>query len=135
MKVLSHSVTSNSATPWMVTHQSPLSMGFSRQEDWSGLPFPSPGDLPDPGVLTGVYHIAGRLLSKPPRKLLSICQGVELFSGVPDCSTQFSFINRNMTTLKSCLVNHNPTLIHLFYFWTLHSHEEFQWVNILFYII
>ena len=38
------------ATPWTVTCQAPLSMGFSRQEYWSGLPFLSPGDLPDPGV-------------------------------------------------------------------------------------
>ena len=38
------------ATPWTVAHQAPLSMEFSRQEYWSGLPFPSLGDLPDPGV-------------------------------------------------------------------------------------
>ena len=38
------------ATPWTVACQAPLSMGFSRQEYWSGLPFPSPGDLPDPGI-------------------------------------------------------------------------------------
>ena len=38
------------ATPWTVANQVPLSMGFSRQEYWSGLPFPSPGDLPDPGI-------------------------------------------------------------------------------------
>ena len=37
------------ATPWTVARQAPLSMGFSKQEYWSGLPFPSPGDLPDPG--------------------------------------------------------------------------------------
>jgi len=37
-------------TPWTVASQAPLSMGFSRQEYWSGLPFPSPGDLPDPGI-------------------------------------------------------------------------------------
>ena len=37
-------------TPWTVAHQAPLSMGFSRQEYWSGFPFPLPGDLPDPGV-------------------------------------------------------------------------------------
>ena len=36
--------------PWTVAYQAPLSMGFSRQEYWSGLPFPSPGDLPDPGI-------------------------------------------------------------------------------------
>ena len=38
------------ATLWTVAHQAPLSMGFSRQEYWSGLPFPSPGDFPDPGI-------------------------------------------------------------------------------------
>ena len=37
-------------TPWIVACQAPLSMGFSRQEYWSGLPFPPPGDLPDPGM-------------------------------------------------------------------------------------
>ena len=36
------------ATPWIVAYQAPLSMGFSRQEYWSGVPFPSPGDLPNP---------------------------------------------------------------------------------------
>ena len=38
------------ATPWTVVHQAPLSMGFSKQEYWSGLPLPSPGDLPNPGI-------------------------------------------------------------------------------------
>ena len=38
------------ATPWTVAHQAPLSMGFSRQEHWSGLPCPPPEDLPDPGI-------------------------------------------------------------------------------------
>ena len=38
------------ATLWTIAHQAPLSMGFSRQEDWSGLPCPAPGDLPDPGI-------------------------------------------------------------------------------------
>ena len=36
--------------PWTVARQAPLSMGFPRQEHWSGLPFPPPGDLPDPGI-------------------------------------------------------------------------------------
>ena len=40
-------------TPWTVAHQAPLSMGFSRQEYLSGLPFPSPGDLSDPGIEPG----------------------------------------------------------------------------------
>ena len=41
---------SDSATTWTVAHQAPLSMGFSRQEYWSGLPFPTPRDLPNPGI-------------------------------------------------------------------------------------
>ena len=46
---ISCSVMSDSV-PWTAAHQAPLTMEFSRQEWWSGLPFPSPGDLPDPGV-------------------------------------------------------------------------------------
>ena len=48
VKLLSH--VQLFVTPWTVTHQEALSMGFSRQEYWSGLPFPSPRDLPDPGI-------------------------------------------------------------------------------------
>ena len=44
------SVMSDSAMPWTAVHQAPLSMGFSRQEYWSGLPLPSAGDPPDPGI-------------------------------------------------------------------------------------
>ena len=55
------------ATPWTVAHQAPQSMGFSRQEYWSGLPFPSPGDLPDPGIKPGSPALrADALLSEPP---------------------------------------------------------------------
>ena len=46
----SRSVVADSFDPWAVTCQAPLSMGFSRQQYWSGLPFLSPGDLPDPGI-------------------------------------------------------------------------------------
>ena len=49
--LFSHQVMSNSfVTLWTVAHQAPLSMRFHRQEHWSGLPFPSPGDLPNPGI-------------------------------------------------------------------------------------
>ena len=41
------------ATPWTVAYQAPPSVGFSRQEYWSELPFPSPGDLPNPGIEHG----------------------------------------------------------------------------------
>ena len=47
-------------TPWTVVHQTSLSMGFPRQKYWSGLPFPSPGDLPDPGIEPASSMLAGR---------------------------------------------------------------------------
>ena len=54
------------ATPWTVAYQAPPSMGFSRQGFWSGLPFPSPGDLPDPGIKLGPPTLqADALPSKP----------------------------------------------------------------------
>ena len=55
------------AAPWTVAYQASLSMGFSRQEYWSGLPFPSPGDLPDPGIEPGRPALeADALTSEPP---------------------------------------------------------------------
>ena len=51
VKLLSH--VQLFATPWIVAYQAPPSMGFFRQEYWSGLPFPSPGDLPNPGIKPG----------------------------------------------------------------------------------
>ena len=59
--MLISSVTSNSTTLWTATRQAPLSMGFSRQEYWSGLPCPPPGDLLDLGI--------------EPLSLMSICTG------------------------------------------------------------
>ena len=56
-------------TLWTVGHQAPLSMGFPRQEYWSGLPFSSPGDLPDPGIKPGSPALqADALTSEPPGK-------------------------------------------------------------------
>ena len=55
------------ATPWTVAYQAPPSMGFSRQECWSGLPFLSPGDLLDPGMEPGSPALqADALPSEPP---------------------------------------------------------------------
>ena len=66
---ISCSVMSDSVTPWTVAHQVPLSMRFSRQEYWSGLPCPSPGGLPDPGIEPGFPTLqADSLLPKPPGK-------------------------------------------------------------------
>ena len=57
------------ATPWTVAYQAPPSVEFSRQEYWSGLPFPSPGDLPDPGIEPGSPSLqADTLTSEPPEK-------------------------------------------------------------------
>ena len=57
------------ATPWTVFYQALPSMGFSRQEYWSGLPFPSPGDLPNPGIEPGSPTLqADALPSEPPGK-------------------------------------------------------------------
>ena len=56
-------------TPWTVAYKAPLSMGFSRQRYWSGLPFPSPADLPNPGIKPGSPTLqADTLPSEPPGK-------------------------------------------------------------------
>ena len=54
------------ATPWTAAHQAPPSMGFPGQEYWSGLPFPSPGDLPYPGIEPGSPVLAGGFLTTVP---------------------------------------------------------------------
>ena len=62
------------AIPWSVVYQASLSMGFSRQEYWNGLPFPSPRDLPDPGIKPGSPALqADSLPSEPPGKWLYLC--------------------------------------------------------------
>ena len=61
------------ATPWIIAHQAHLSVGFSRQEYWSGLPFPSPGGLPDPGIepvsLASPALASGLFTTEPSGKL------------------------------------------------------------------
>ena len=74
-------------TPWTVARQAPLSMEFSRQEYWGGLPFPSPGDLSDPGIEPGSpAWQADSLLSKPLGLYCEahvICQGGHLSVASP----------------------------------------------------
>ena len=56
-------------TPWTITHQAPLSVGFPRQEYWSGLSFPPPGDLPKPGIQPVSPELAGGFFTtEPPGK-------------------------------------------------------------------
>ena len=63
-------MSSSFVTPaWIVARQAPLCMGFSRQEYWSGLPFPSPGNLPDPGIEPSPPALAGGFFTtEPPEK-------------------------------------------------------------------
>ena len=72
--MLSHSVMSDSVTPWTVARQAPLSTEFSRQEYWSGLPFSTPWDLPDSGIkLIVSLALAGGFFTNPsPGKPLCI---------------------------------------------------------------
>ena len=69
--MLSCSIMSNSL-PWTVALQAPLSMGFTRQGHWSGLPFPSPWDLPDPGIKPGSPALWADCLSSETGKKFSI---------------------------------------------------------------
>ena len=72
---------------WTVAHQVPLSMGFPRQEYWSGLPFPSPGDLPDPGM--------------EPMSLASLALTGRLFTTVPPGKPHmFKYMYVNNSDLK-----------------------------------
>ena len=91
------------ATPWTVAYQASPSMGFSRQEYWSGLPFPSPGDLPDPGIEPGSPTLeADALTSEPPGKpLVGSRDSSNLFLTL-DHSAILSF----MITLFSNLPSH-----------------------------
>ena len=69
MKVKSFSCVQLFPTPWTVAYQVPPSMGFSRQEHWSGLPYPSPEDLPHPGIKPGTLALeADALTSELPSK-------------------------------------------------------------------
>ena len=67
-------------TPWTIACQAPLSMGFSRQKYWSGLPFPPPEDLPNPGIEPRSPALqADSLVSEPPGKPVSTV--MDVYSG------------------------------------------------------
>ena len=84
------------ATPWPIAHQAPLSMEFSRQEYWSGLPFPSPGDLPDPGIKPWSLTLqADSLLSEPPGKSRALGPWNQ---GIP----YFYFFNQDFSGISVC---------------------------------
>ena len=83
------------ATPWTVAHQAPPSLGFSRREHWSGLPFPPPGDIPDPGIEPASPTLQadalpsdhqGSFICWPTVLLLRVCM-LSRFSHVQLCAT------------------------------------------------
>ena len=59
-------------SPWTVAHHAPLSVEFSRQEFWSGLPFPSPGDLPDPGIEPGSPALQAHFLLSESQTIVPV---------------------------------------------------------------
>ena len=86
------------ATAWTVAHQAPPSMEFSRQEYWSGLPFPSPGDLPDPGIepLSPALR-ADALPSEPPGKPKLLLNYCFFAGGGPDaCEISLTLLKRSL---------------------------------------
>ena len=75
------------AAPWTVAYQAPRSTGFSRQEYWSGLPFPSPGDLPNPGIEPVSPALqTDTLSSEPPGKPLNRLDEYKCYLGHYKCS-------------------------------------------------
>ena len=99
----SHSVVSDPVTPWTVAHQAPLSMGFSRQEYWSGLPCPSLGDLPNPGIKHGSPTLQADSL---PTKLHG-----KIYKGVlalpKTCSTQLGLPEAHRSGWKQVSQGHS----------------------------
>ena len=82
-------------TPWTVAHLAPPSMGFSRQEYWSGLPFPSPGDLPNPGIKPRSPALQADTLTSEPPGTVWITTNWKILQemGIPDHVT---FLLRNL---------------------------------------
>ena len=82
------------ATLWTVAYQAPPSMGFSRQECWSGLPFPSPGDLPDPGIEPVSPALqADAWPSEPPEHECEVAQSCPTLCDPRDCSLPGSSVH------------------------------------------
>ena len=92
------------ATPWTVAYQAPLSMGFSRQECWSGLPLPSPGYLPDPGIKPGSLTFqADTLPSEPPGKPKTKIPLTSTYSRNSACTTRTLVTLLFSRVLAECL--------------------------------
>ena len=91
--VLSHSVVSDSATPWTVALQAPLSMGFPRQEYWSGLLFPPAGTFPDPGInptSLSAPALAGGFFTTEPRGKTHVCIYIHIYVHMYTCTYMYT---------------------------------------------
>ena len=103
-------------TPWAVARQAPLSMGFSRQEYWSGLPFPSPGDLPDPGIKPRFPALrVDSSSSEPPGKP----------SGIKETSNTYAHHSCGQCTQSSTHRSHHR----VFHCCILHAHSCTLWTE------
>ena len=85
-------------TPWTLPLQAPLSMEFSRQEYWSELPVPSPGDLPNPGIEPGSHKLqADALTSAPPGKPFKYKNTVSQKTSYRDTELQIQVLTSNIS--------------------------------------
>ena len=120
---VSRSVVSDSMTPWTVAHQAPLSMEFSRQESWSGLPFPSPQDLPDPGRLNlGLLHC---------RQILTLCDPMNCSTpGLPVHHQLPEFTQTHVHRISDAIQPSHPLSSPSSLALNPSQHQSlFQWVN------
>ena len=100
-------IPSSFASPWTVARQAPLSMGFSRQEYWNGLPFPSPGKLPDPGIKPTSSKLASRFFTtEPPGNPHSLLNYSSSFLEPTDFPISLSH-----SAQAPCLLTSSPTNI------------------------
>ena len=116
------------ATPWTTADQAPLSMGFSRQEYWSGLPFPSPGDLPNPGIeprspalqadsTIWDYFTTSKIIL--PLSITSFCEKVFILT-----QSKFKRIDSTVYHIgspSSCVLDWNKFMNNLYYPWNLYE--------------
>ena len=110
-------------TPWTVVHQAPPSMGFSRQEYWSGLPFISPGDLPDPGMGPRSPALqADALTSEPPGLPLGSTKSEIVRNTPPIGAWRDTFIEKSGSKVRKLLIGYIYTCTHIFWL----CHEAFE---------
>ena len=126
------------ATLWTIACQAPPSMGFSKQEFWSGLPFPSPGDLPNPGIESMSPALAGRFRRAPGKPHIYPCPETEASKISPFGTGIQKVLNSNIV-LRPILYVHmclcvptqglNPGLLHCrqILYHLSHQGSRFNW--------